>query len=289
MHHGCATQIREVVMINNSALDKWKRLKTKNLNQQFMNEVINGLNCSPFEAGAILDSVHKVFGSFFETGGSLQPGQILFQVVSTKNGPQVPLAKCEQVTVTLTLDAGEEDLKVKEKSGIIGLRRHRLERVCFEAFDQGGLLTVEDLANRLFNCGERTICRDLAYFREHSMFIPLRSTIKDMGRTLSHRIPIVKQWLLGKEYAEIARNTCHSAKAVRNYVEKFKRVVALAGHNFDLHTISFLAKVAIPVVSEYLKLYKEAEIIGHRKQEIENFFKTMQYEFTEGGTDDCSF
>lgn len=276
-------------MINNSALDKWNRLRTKNLNQQFMNEVITGLNCSPFEAGAILDAVHKVFGSYFETGGSLQSGQILFQVVSIKNGPQIPLAKCEQVTVTLTLDAGEGDLKVKEQSAVVGLRRHRLERVCFEAFDQGGLLTVEDLANRLFNCGERTICRDLVYFREHSIFIPLRSTVKDMGRTLSHRVLIVKQWLLGKEYTEIARNTCHSVKAVRNYVEKFKRVIALSQNDFDVNTISFLAKVAIPVVSEYLKLYSEAEVIGHRKQEIENFFKKTQCHFAEGGADDHSF
>ena len=276
-------------MINNSALDKWKRLRTKNLNQQFMNEIVTGLNCSPFEAGAVLDTVHKVFGSYFETGGSLQTGQILFQVVSIKNGPQIPLAKCEQVTVTLTFDAGEEDLKVKEQSGVTGLRRHRLERVCFEAFEQGGLLTVEDLANRLFNCGERTICRDLAYLREQNMFIPLRSTVKDMGRTLSHRIPIVKQWLLAKEYTEIARNTCHSVRAVRNYVEKFKRVAALSQIGFDVNTISFLAKIAIPVVSEYLKLYNEAEVICHRKQEIEDFFKRMQFHLKEGGTDDHSF
>ena len=276
-------------MINNSALDKWKRLRTKNLNQQFINEIITGLNCSPFEAGAVLDAVHKVFGQFFETGGALKPGQILFQVVSIKNGPQIPLEKCEQVTVTLTLDDGEEDLKIKKDSGVIGLRRHRIERICFEAFEQDGLLTVEDLASRLLNLGERTICRDLAYFRENDVFIPLRSTVKDMGRTLSHRIPIVKQWLQGKEYTEIARNTCHSIRAVRNYIEKFKRVIALSRNDFDLNTISFLAKVAAPVVSEYLKLYKEVEVISHRKQEIEYFFKRTQSHFTEGGTDDCSF
>lgn len=276
-------------MINNSALDKWKRLRTKNLNQQFINEVITGLNCSPFEAGAILDAVHKVFGSFFETGGALKPGQILFQVVAIKNGPQIPLAKCEQVTVTLTLDDAENDLKIKENNGVVGLRRHRIERICFEAFEQDGLLTVEDLASRLLNLGERTICRDLAYFREQNIFIPLRSTVKDMGRTLSHRIPIVKQWLQGKEYTEIGRNTCHSVQAVRNYVEKFKRVVALSQNDFDLNTISFLAKVAGPVVSEYLKLYKKAEVIGHRKQEIEAFFKSTQSHFAGGGTDDYSF
>ena len=277
-------------MINNSTLNKWNRLQTKNLNQQFLNEIITGLNCSPFEASAVLDTVHKVYSPYFETSGALKPGQMRFQIVSTKNGPQVPLAKCEQITITLTFDAGEDDLKVKEESGTVALRRRRIERVCFEAFDQGGLLTVEDLANRLFNCGERTICRDLAFFRKQGTFIPLRSTVKDMGRTLSHRIPIVKQWLQGKEYTEVAQNTCHSVRAVRNYIEKFKRVIALSQNDFDLNTISFLAKVAIPVVSIYLELYKDAEIIEYRKQEIDDFFKRTQNDFTEGGdTDDPSF
>lgn len=118
-------------MVNNSALSKWYRLCTKNLNQQFINEIITGLNCSPFEAGAVLDTVHKVFGPYFETGGALKPGQILFQVVFAKNGPQVPLDKCELVTVTLTLDAGEQDLKIKAACGVVGLRRHRLETDAF--------------------------------------------------------------------------------------------------------------------------------------------------------------
>ncbi|ODS32573.1 MAG: hypothetical protein SCARUB_02277 [Candidatus Scalindua rubra] len=46
-------------MINNSSLDKWNRLRQKDLNNQFRNEVINGLNCSPFEAGAVLDTAGK--------------------------------------------------------------------------------------------------------------------------------------------------------------------------------------------------------------------------------------
>jgi hypothetical protein len=36
-------------------------------------------------------------------------------------------------TVILTLDAGEEDLLVREKSGVISLRQHRLQRICNES------------------------------------------------------------------------------------------------------------------------------------------------------------
>ncbi len=36
-------------MINNSSLQKWERLAQKQLNQQFVNEIVQGLQCSPSE------------------------------------------------------------------------------------------------------------------------------------------------------------------------------------------------------------------------------------------------
>jgi hypothetical protein len=263
-------------MINNSSLQKWERLAQKQLNQQFVNEIIQGLHCSPFEANAILDTVYKVYASYFETTGNLKPGQILFQVISVDTSSNTHLKDSKQTTVTLTLDAGEEDLKIREKEGVVGLRRHRIQRVSHETFQQGGLLTVEDLANRLFNCGERTICRDLQYFRNNNIILPLRSTIKDMGRAISHRCIIVKEWLHGKEYTEISRDTHHSVSAIKNYISKFKRVVSLAEEGFDTHTIAFLVKVSTTVVEEYYKIYSTVDIIPHRMDELKSFLKKSQ-------------
>jgi hypothetical protein len=260
-------------MINNSSLQKWERLTQKQLNQQFVNEIVDGLQCSPFEANAILNTVYKVYSSYFESTGNLKPGQILFQVISIDTSSNTRLKNGKQTTVTLTLDAGEEDLKIREKEGVVGLRRHRIQRVCHEAFQQGGLLTVEDLANRLFNCGERTICRDLQYFRNNDIILPLRSTIKDMGRAISHRCIIVKEWLRGREYTEISRNTHHSVPAIKNYISKFKRVVSLAEEGFDTHTIAFLVKLSATVVEEYYKLYRTLDILPHRMDELKSFLK----------------
>ena len=94
-----------------------------------------------------------------------------------------------------------------------------------------------------------------------------------MGRTLSHRVPIVKKWLQGKEYTEVGRSTCHSVSAVRNYVDKFKRVIALYKDGFEINNIAFIAKVSSTVIIEYLKIFKEAEMAEHRKNEIESFQK----------------
>lgn len=260
-------------MINNSTLQKWDRLAQKQLDHQFMNEIIQGLQCSPFEAGAILDTVYKVYRPYFETSGTLKPGQLLFQVMAVEASPNKPLAQGKQVTVTLTLDAGPEDLKIRKKKGIIGLRQHRLQRVCHEAFQQGGLLTVEDLANRLFNCGERTLSRDLYALQQKKILLPLRSLIKDMGRSISHRNLIVQEWLQGKEYTEIAQTTHHSIPAIKNYIDKFKRVVALTKEGFDRHTIAFLVKLSAPLVEAYYHLYQTVTIVPHRKEALHLFLK----------------
>ncbi len=260
-------------MINNSSLYKWNRLESKNLDNQFINEIIHGLNCSPFEASAILETVYKVYDCYFETNSTLKPGQIRLQLIAIEAKPSQKLSDAKQVTVTLTLNDDDEDIKIRRKYGIVGLRRHKIERVCREAFDQGGLLTVEDLAYRIFNCGERTICRDLEYFRKQDIFIPLRSTVKDMGRTISHKLLIIKQWAQGKEYSEIRNNAHHSLPAIQNYVDKFKRTVALANEGYDANRIAFLLRLSSSLVEQYIKIYNQVDFIEHRTQELNNFLK----------------
>lgn len=153
------------------------------------------------------------------------------------------------------------------------MRRHRLQRITNEAFQQGGVLTVEDIANRLLNCGERTLCRDIKALKEQGIVLPLRSTIKDMGKSITHRALIVKEWLLGKEYSEIARKTCHSIDAVSNYVDKFKRVVCLAKDNHEINTIAFLVKLSPRLTQEIYKLYQDIKPVPHRKAELNDLFK----------------
>ena len=262
-----------IIMISNSSLGKWDRLAHKQLDQQFTHEVIHGLQCSPFEASAILDTVYQIYNSYFETSGTLKLGQILFQVVSIETSSNTPLSQSKQVTVTLTFDAGSEDLKIRRSDGVQALRQHRMQRMCIEAFQQGGLLTIEDLANRLFNCGQRTLSRDLEALHRQGIILPLRSTIKDMGRSICHRAFIVEEWLQGKEYSEIARNTHHSISSVQNYVSKFKRVIALTEEGYDVYTIAFLVKISPSLVESYHQLYQTVKVIPHRRKELRSFLK----------------
>jgi len=260
-------------MINNSSCERWDRLENKSLDQQFVREIVQGLSCSPFEGKAVLDAVYRVYGHYFETSTSLKPGQLRMQVLATEARAGQSIAESPQLMVVLTVSDEKDDLPIREQGGVVALRRHKIERLCREAFDQGGLLTVEDLAYRILNCGERTICRDLAFFRKRNIFIPLRSTVKDIGRTLSHRLAIIKLWAEGKEYTEISRKAYHSVKAVQNYVDKFKRTVLLSREGYDSKHISFLLRLSTALVEQYLELSRTLPFVDHRKKELSAFSK----------------
>jgi transposase len=260
-------------MINNSSTGKWERLRQKQQDVQFTNQLQAGMNCSPFEAKAILNCVYDVYQPFFDNSASMKPGQILFEVVTVENSAKEKLSDCQMKMVVLTLDAGVSDLEVRECEGVIGLRRHRLERIATEAFQQGGLLTVEDIANRLLNCGERTVTRDIKAFKDKGIILPLRSTIRDMGRSVSHRAIIVRLWLLGMEFSEISRQTNHSIEAIANYVEKFKRVICLAKDNHEINTIAFLVKISVSLAQEYYDLYQTLDIVLNREKELDEMVK----------------
>ncbi len=105
------------------------------------------------------------------------------------------------------------------------------------------------------------------------IFVPLRSTVKDIGRTLSHRLLIIKLWAQGKEYSEISLNACHSLSAVQNYVDKFKRTIALSKESYDINRISFLLRISTSLVEQYVNLYHKLDFTAHREKELSSFLK----------------
>ena len=259
-------------MINNSNFAHWHRLQAKNLDAQFTNEIINGLNCSPFEAEAIIEKVHEIYAPLMEASQSLKPGQIQVMAVDASVAPNTPLSKAKQRLVTLTLDAGTEDIEARKEGSIPALRRKRLCRMCHEAFQQGAALTLEDFA-RLFNCGVRTLVNDLKVLRKEGTLPPLRSLVRDMGRAITHRRLIVTLWLQGLEYFDIAQKTCHSVDSVANYIDKFKRCAALFSSGFDLHTVALMVRLSPALTREFQKLHSELKGVPHRIQELKDFLK----------------
>jgi Protein of unknown function (DUF1670) len=240
------------------ARQRRERLDAKTLDNLFCRRIEEGAKCSPFVSQAILQIVKEVFPLNPEDlGKELDLGQVKLLVAAAHEPAGKALEECQKVAVLLTLDA-KDDLAVRTRDGVHGLRRSRILRLATEARDQDGLLSYEDLAYRLLNCGLRTLVRDIAVLRRRGIEVPTRGQQQDIGPGQTHRVQAVRLFLQGKEANEIARQLYHSLSSIENYVTTFARVVFLADKGYGTDEIAFVIHRSPPLVAAYRQLHEES-------------------------------
>jgi hypothetical protein len=231
------------------------RLDAKTLDSMFRRRIEEGANCPPFVSQAILAIVKEIFAiGPPATDDQLGLGQIQLLVIAAEEPAGKSLEECQKITVRLTLDAGQEDFQIRLAYGVEGLRRSRILRVTAEAWEQGGLLSYEDLAFRLFNCGVRTIVRDVQALRRRDIQVPTRGQQQDIGPGQTHRVQAVRLYLQGLEAKEIATRLYHTLDSIENYVTTFARVVFLANKGYADDEIAFVMRRSTPLVAAYRQL-----------------------------------
>jgi DNA-binding CsgD family transcriptional regulator len=238
------------------------RLNSKTLDAQFLQEIEHGLNCSAFEAKAILEVVKETYLPYAgRDAPTPPPGKISLVAVCADEPAGKPVADCRKKTVCLTLHRGADDDRLFHEQGPVGFRQGRIRDLCQEALSQGALLTCEDLAYRIFFVSPRTITRDLAALRkaDPGMLIPLRSTIHDMGPVLTHRTQVVRLALEGKTTTQICKILHHCPQAVTNYLSTFERCVQLARRRMQVGQIAFLLRRGRGLIGKYLDILAECE------------------------------
>jgi DNA-binding CsgD family transcriptional regulator len=239
-----------------------ERLDSKTLDSCFTTEIEQGLNCSPFEAEAVLGVVKEVFAPFFATEANpTAPGTITFMAVAADEPAGKPVARCKKQNVSLLLHRGSQDDILIIKSGPAAFRQARLLDLCQQALSQGALLTSEDLADRVFFVTPRTISRDLIVVRQAhpDVLIPMRSTLHDLGPVLTHRTQIVRLALQGKTTSQICQIMHHSPEAVANYLSTFARCAQLAAKEMQVGQIAFLLRRGPALIQAYLDLLAECK------------------------------
>jgi hypothetical protein len=246
-------------MIRDFEREQLNRLAAKTLDQIFIMHLREGLGCSMFEAEAVTDLVREVYFPWLASPQAVQAGQLALTVVSAEEPGHKSLSQCKMVPVVLTLYAGEEDHQLRlqhTRQGVARLRQQQLYRMAQEALDQGGLLTAEDFAFRIFNCGLRTISRDLKALSQEGLVVPLRSQQKDAGRALTHRVQAVELFLKRYTFTQIQERIRHSLSSIANYVITFSIVVLHTRQGHTVDEIAFLMQISPSLVQAYQELHE---------------------------------
>jgi Protein of unknown function (DUF1670) len=251
------------------------RLSVKTLDQVFIARACEGLGCSMFEAQALTELIKEVYFPWLTQPEAIQAGQLAMVAVSADEPGHKPLSKCKMMPVLLTLYAGEEDHEDRLKHGVASLRQHQMERMANEALDQGALLTGEDLAFRIFNCGLRTISRDLKELAKKEVIVPLRSQQKDAGRALTHRVQVVELYLKRYTFTQIRQRMRHSLLSIANYVITFALVVAHTRDGHAIDEIAFLMQISVGLVHQYQELYERYNLPEYQER-IDEMIATVK-------------
>lgn len=230
-----------------------ERLRAKTPEQRFLQVLEQEFHYAPKVAQAVLEEAQACL---LGIPGLLRPGQVRVILTRYDAGHGRAVRDTPMTEVVWTVDAGLEDREVLQQHGRPALRQVRLQRLLDEALAQGAVATQEDLAQAL-HISLRTIKRDCIALQAQGVYLPTRGHLHGIGRGQTHKAQIVRLWLLGATYDQIARQTRHSLSAIQRYVQTFVRIVDLHRQGFSDSQIALLLSVGLPLVREYLAVYQQ--------------------------------
>jgi hypothetical protein len=241
------------------------RVKRRSLPELLVHKFLTeyGYDHGPVIARAIVEDVlATVERCYLER---VPPKTVVWLAVRRERGKQRKrLAVTDLVPIKLLM-ATEHEVKLltdkqlrKKQQARRAFNRARFARWCFDAYEQGGVLTQLDLS--LSSGLSEKVIREILweYEAETGKIVPTRGTVHDIGASVTHKAEVVRRWLRNESPAQIAHDLQHSQDAVARYIADFQKVRLLA-QKFPPADLSALAGLSAHVVKQYFALLREYE------------------------------
>lgn len=239
---------------------KTNRLLEKTTLHAIQVELQTGYNLSPVEAQVLASHVQQLVDE--QTGFSRQQGQITYQAIAIDEPPGKPLKKCRKVPVHLSVVANG-DAQVWANKGPQALRRSRVHRIVYETLMQGGTLSQEDIAC-ILGISRKSVQRIFAYFRKQDQRLPSRGEIQDMGRGVSHKVPIIRKYVQDLSFSRISLELGkHGISNMARYLRHFALVMILEDRGLTPEQMQSVIGISKNLVEQYQALYAELNVPEH--------------------------
>ncbi len=247
-----------------------QRLRSKSSKSSIVQKLSTDFNMTPI----IAEAYYEQIASYYEELSHMPPsgGMINYDAVASTEPPGKHIRLTKKVNVTLRLIDLNEDLEVYVNYGLAGLRRHRLLRITKEAYDQGALLSYEDIA-MILTTSSSTIKRDIVFLNKQGKMILTRGRKLDIGPGLSHKTVIIDYYLKGYTFTEIEQITNHSEKSVSRYLLDFIQIASLYNRGLGTNQVRAISQKSIRLVREYGELYE-----FYKKQNNERLIQLLNPE-----------
>jgi len=220
-------------------------------------------------ADLLIDRFLAIVDEFTVAPGRLQPYQTMVIGVHKREkfGYGTSIANVKLKPAIVSLITPEEILELAEGTPLRELQPRMAARIVKEAYAQDSVLTLSTIG-LLFGVSQTTVCGWIKQYKEShpDEILHHAGVVFDLGRTQTHKGPVLMLHYQGLLTQEIARRTNHEPHRVDKYLKDHHRIVAAyqAGHPFD--EICLLTGLSPSLVREHLDWYqrlanKEAELI----------------------------
>ncbi len=211
------------------------------------------------KAQAILETLAKERVKFCPLKSDLKVGQIVWigRAASDSSPYNIKTARRNQIPLIITLYTEEEIDEVKNINTLDHLYQFtikRIERVCFQAYHQGALLSTYDL-NLMFFLSQTTVsklCRK--YIDNIEVILPTLGTKSDCGKAITHKKIVIDKHLEGKLNLEIQSDINHDEESIDRYLHAFQSVLILYIYKLPDYLMSRILNTGITVINEYIEI-----------------------------------
>jgi AraC-like DNA-binding protein len=168
------------------------------------------------------------------------------------------------VAVHLSL-VTEEDGQIWASQGPQALRRLRVQRLVYEALLQEGVLSQEDLA-MLLGISRKSVQRIFADFREQGQSLPSRGEIEDIGRGVSHKIPVIRRYVQDMSFSRISLELQrHGIASMLRYLRHFALVMGLDDKGLTSAQMRSVVGISPGLIEQYRALYAELNVPAYAR------------------------
>ena len=203
----------------------------------------------------IADDICQLRDEFYPRAGEAY-GNLSWVTTSVENKkPKLGQRVEDYKNIRLSLPlVSEADLNPVKNATSAERDKAKIVRLINSAYEQGGLLTIEELA-QIVNRSVLSVSKRInEYQQEHQVILPIKGNKLDIGPGITHKQIILEQYEKKVASSDIARQVNHSQEAVDRYIKDYERVKFLARRGMDVIEISHLTGRGKQVIKQYIKI-----------------------------------
>lgn len=211
----------------------------------------------------LADKIDELYEHFHPPASRVHVGQVLWAAVAIDDPPSRDkrIEDTRLVPVLLDLVTAEDAQEAADGRSRRRTRGDRAIRLCRQAYAQGGVLSLADVALML-HMSIATISEDIReQERAGGEVVPRRGTVHDMGRSITHKAVICYKRLVEKKpTSQVAQETYHSPDEVEYYVQCFRRIQLCRDSGLSQQDIALATGHSASLVQEYLNLMDDFNV-----------------------------